>query len=259
MRGPRPRVYDAIRAVAEGEAERALVPFENSIEGAVRSTLDTLAFEAPSVTIAGEHDHPISEQPDRPQRARPWSGSRWSSPIPRPAPSARASSASSCPARRCAPRPARPRRCARSPSAREPWAALGAASAARHLRLRGPSRGSRGRARQRHPLRLDRAGRDQARGWRALAHDARLLRARRRPPRRPGRGADRVLQPRGEPDPDRVAAAAARARPLHVLHRPRRGRGRARGRRGDRGAARQGRVGANPGQLSGRGQRDPGT
>lgn len=56
---PRPSVYAAIRAVAEGEAERALVPFENSIEGAVRSTLDTLAFEAEGVTIAGEHDHPI--------------------------------------------------------------------------------------------------------------------------------------------------------------------------------------------------------
>jgi prephenate dehydratase len=57
---PAPTVYEAIRAVAEGEAERALVPFENSIEGAVRSTLDTLAFDAPSVAIAGEHDHPIT-------------------------------------------------------------------------------------------------------------------------------------------------------------------------------------------------------
>jgi prephenate dehydratase len=56
---PRPSVYAAIRAVAEGEADRALVPFENSIEGAVRSTLDTLAFEAEGVTIAGEHDHVI--------------------------------------------------------------------------------------------------------------------------------------------------------------------------------------------------------
>ena len=54
-----PTVYDAIRAVALGEADRALVPFENSIEGAVRSTLDTLAFERFPVTIAGEHDHPI--------------------------------------------------------------------------------------------------------------------------------------------------------------------------------------------------------
>src|ERR671931_1980495 len=56
---PAPTVYDAIRAVAEGEADRALVPFENSIEGAVRATLDTLAFDAPGVTIVGEHDHPI--------------------------------------------------------------------------------------------------------------------------------------------------------------------------------------------------------
>ncbi len=57
---PRPSVYAAIRAVAEGEADRALVPFENSMEGAVRSTLDTLAFDASGVTIAGEHDHAIS-------------------------------------------------------------------------------------------------------------------------------------------------------------------------------------------------------
>jgi prephenate dehydratase len=57
---PAPTVYEAIRAVAESAADRALVPFENSIEGAVRSTLDTLAFEAPSVAIAGEHDHPIT-------------------------------------------------------------------------------------------------------------------------------------------------------------------------------------------------------
>jgi prephenate dehydratase len=56
---PQPSVYAAIRAVADGEAERALVPFENSIEGAVRSTLDTLALEGERVTIAGEHDHAI--------------------------------------------------------------------------------------------------------------------------------------------------------------------------------------------------------
>jgi prephenate dehydratase len=56
---PAPTVYDAIRAVGEGEVDRALVPFENSIEGSVRSTLDTLAFEGFPVTITGEHDHPI--------------------------------------------------------------------------------------------------------------------------------------------------------------------------------------------------------
>ncbi len=56
---PAPTVYDAIRAVADAEVDRALVPFENSIEGSVRSSLDTLAFEGFAVTIAGEHDHPI--------------------------------------------------------------------------------------------------------------------------------------------------------------------------------------------------------
>jgi prephenate dehydratase len=58
---PEPTVHDAIEAVAEGRADRALVPFENSLEGAVRSTLDTLAFEIPSMTIVGEHDQRISQ------------------------------------------------------------------------------------------------------------------------------------------------------------------------------------------------------
>lgn len=51
-----PTVHDAILAVERGESERAFVPFENSIEGSVRSTLDTLAFEAEEVAIVGEHD-----------------------------------------------------------------------------------------------------------------------------------------------------------------------------------------------------------
>jgi prephenate dehydratase len=57
---PAPSVYAAILAVETGEADRAFVPFENSIEGAVRSTLDTLALDASGVVIAGEHDLPIS-------------------------------------------------------------------------------------------------------------------------------------------------------------------------------------------------------
>lgn len=49
-------VHDAIVAVEQGEAERALAPFENSIEGSVRSTLDTLAFDTQAVAIVGEYD-----------------------------------------------------------------------------------------------------------------------------------------------------------------------------------------------------------
>jgi prephenate dehydratase len=58
---PAPTIHDAVMAVALGDADRALVPFENSIEGSVRPTLDALAFDAETVAIAGEHDHAISQ------------------------------------------------------------------------------------------------------------------------------------------------------------------------------------------------------
>ena len=57
---PMATIHAAVLAVHEGSADRALVPFENSIEGAVRPTLDALAFDATDVTIVGEHDQPIS-------------------------------------------------------------------------------------------------------------------------------------------------------------------------------------------------------
>jgi prephenate dehydratase len=56
---PAPTVYEAIISVDGRRADRAFVPFENSIEGAVRATLDTLALDTDAVTIVGEHDHPI--------------------------------------------------------------------------------------------------------------------------------------------------------------------------------------------------------
>jgi prephenate dehydratase len=56
---PLATVHAAISAVATGDADLALVPFENSIEGSVRPTLDALAFDVEGVTIAGEHDQPI--------------------------------------------------------------------------------------------------------------------------------------------------------------------------------------------------------
>jgi prephenate dehydratase len=54
-------VYDAILEVIEGRADRALAPYENSIEGSVRGTLDILAFDAPNVAIVGEHDYPVRQ------------------------------------------------------------------------------------------------------------------------------------------------------------------------------------------------------
>lgn len=54
-----PTIHDAILAVERGEADRALVPIENSLEGSVRPTLDALAFEVSAVTIVGEHDYRV--------------------------------------------------------------------------------------------------------------------------------------------------------------------------------------------------------
>jgi prephenate dehydratase len=56
---PAPTVYDCVMAVHAGEVERAIVPIENSLEGSVSATLDTLVFEAGEVVIVGETVHPI--------------------------------------------------------------------------------------------------------------------------------------------------------------------------------------------------------
>ena len=55
---PRATIFDAIQAVEDGRVERAFVPFENSIEGSVRSTLDALAFDTSGVRIVGEYATP---------------------------------------------------------------------------------------------------------------------------------------------------------------------------------------------------------
>jgi prephenate dehydratase len=54
-----PTIYDTVMAVHEGIVERALVPIENSLEGSVNATLDTLSLETENVAILGEVVHPI--------------------------------------------------------------------------------------------------------------------------------------------------------------------------------------------------------
>jgi prephenate dehydratase len=56
---PYPTIHAAVMAVEEGTVERAVVPIENALEGAVAITLDTLAVEATGVRIAAEVVHPI--------------------------------------------------------------------------------------------------------------------------------------------------------------------------------------------------------
>ena len=52
-------VYETVMAVQEAQTDRAVVPIENSLEGAVGATLDALAGEADRVCIAAEVVHPI--------------------------------------------------------------------------------------------------------------------------------------------------------------------------------------------------------
>jgi prephenate dehydratase len=56
---PYPTIHGAVLAVEEGAVDRAVVPIENALEGAVAVTLDTLAVEATGVRIAAEVVHPI--------------------------------------------------------------------------------------------------------------------------------------------------------------------------------------------------------
>jgi prephenate dehydratase len=58
---PLPTIHDTVMAVHHGEVDRALVPIENSVEGAVNATLDTLAIETEDVVIVGEVVYPITQ------------------------------------------------------------------------------------------------------------------------------------------------------------------------------------------------------
>jgi prephenate dehydratase len=56
---PYPTIYETVMAVHDGAVDRAVVPIENALEGAVAVTLDTLALEATDVRIVAEVVHPI--------------------------------------------------------------------------------------------------------------------------------------------------------------------------------------------------------
>ncbi|MEO6714818.1 MAG: prephenate dehydratase [Mycobacteriales bacterium] len=57
---PRPSIADAIAAVRRGDADAAMVPLENSVEGSVNITLDELAFGVDELAIRREVLLPIT-------------------------------------------------------------------------------------------------------------------------------------------------------------------------------------------------------
>ena len=54
-------VHDTVMAVDDRRVDRAFVPIENSLEGSVNATLDTLALETDGVAIVGEFVHPVHQ------------------------------------------------------------------------------------------------------------------------------------------------------------------------------------------------------
>lgn len=54
-----PTIYDTVMAVHERQVDQALVPFENSLEGSVNATLDTIALETDDVVLVGEVVWPV--------------------------------------------------------------------------------------------------------------------------------------------------------------------------------------------------------
>ena len=249
----RATVHDAILAVERGEAERALVPFENSIEGSVRSTLDTLAFDTEAVTIVGEHDftvhaHLIAREPLELERDRGGA-----------LPPAAAGPVRPLPAREL---PGVERRSVSSTA--EAVRMVGESARALggdRRRVRRPSSTAARSSREGIEDEADNvtrfvwiapAGTEPAGGG-AVEDLARLLRARRGPPGRPGRRAAGVLQPRGQPDAGSSRGPLRQGLGRYMFFCDLEGGDRAsRPCRGDRGAADQGRIGADPGLLPGR-------
>ena len=145
------------------------------------STLDTLAFDAPSVSIVGEHDQPITHSLiARGVRARPRSSVVLSHPqADRPVRALHPLASFRAEVRSAASTAEAVREVTAAATA---WAAIGSRSAAEIYGCVVLREGDRGRRRQRHPVRLDRPRAVAPVGRRALEDFALLLGARRRPP-----------------------------------------------------------------------------
>ncbi len=219
-REPRATLLETVMAVQQGETDRAVVPIENSLEGGVAATLDALAGPADGVRIVAEVVHQIHHNLiARPGTALgdvrkvlsiPHATGQCVRFLDASLPGAeRLAVASTAEAVRVVSR------------SDEPWAALGSALAAELYGC--------------EVLAADVEDRDDNQTrfvWLAPAADA-------EPPtagaattsivfwgfndESPGALVSvlgRALQPRHQPDPDRVAPAPGAARALHVLRRP---------------------------------------
>jgi len=217
---PYASVYETVMAVQEGEVDRAVVPIENSLEGAVTATLDALAGEADRVRIAAEVVRPIEHclvarpglgiEAVRQVVSHPQAIAQCAGFLRERLPDAETASApSTADAVRTAAR------------ATEPLAALGPRLAAElygcDVLAEDVQDVSDNATRfvWLAPAGTSRGGADE--------NVDRLLGLQRRVAGRAGARAERARGPGGEPDEDRIASTAGPPRALHVLRRPGRG------------------------------------
>ena len=127
---PYPTIYEAVMAVQDGDVDRAVVPIENALEGAVAVTLDTLALRGRPRAHRGRGGPP--DPPLRRGGARARAGRRHARGLPSPGHRpVRALPARAAAARRAgASRPPRPTRCCPSATRPSPPVALGSRLAA---------------------------------------------------------------------------------------------------------------------------------
>ena len=233
-----PTVYETVMAVHDGRVDRALVPFENSLEGSVNATLDALAFETDDVVIVGERVHPIrhclvAREPVELDALRvvvshPQASGQCARFIRTRLPGAVVVpghlDGGGGAGRRRGPFAAERLLAGGGGPARRPRSATGwppsataARSCARASRTSPTTRPASSGSPARAPTRPGRPGRER----RSLEDLAGVLGRRRRSARLARALPVGVRLPRGEPHPHRVAPAQAGARPLHVLRRSR--------------------------------------
>lgn len=127
---PLPSERETILAAAAGDVDAALVPIENSIEGGVNATLDTLALDAPGVRVIGEVVLPISHA----LIARPGVGIDALTAVvshPQPLGQCRRFLGSALPGRRAIAATSTAEAVRTVAASDEPWAAIGTTTAAR--------------------------------------------------------------------------------------------------------------------------------
>ena len=220
-------IRDAVMAVQEESVPWALVPIENSIEGSVTVTLDTLVAEAGDVYIVGEFVLGGTPLPDSPRAGRAGADRRPSSPIPTFPASARVFCTSRLPRAQISAASSTAEAVRRVADDRSgQMAAIGTQLAARLYGCAVIAEDIQDRAdnetrfvwlarSRRGPVRLCAPGG-------APGQDLARFLGRRRRPAGLARALPRRVRPRAsQPHEDRVAADARAPRPVHVLSRPR--------------------------------------